>query len=78
MILTCLPPSYAIKEKTPVVQGQDVPPLDRAQHVLQEKTDHKVIVDRTVFHHKNDLQTCYEWTPVKTGIHAYCIWWRFE
>ena len=47
MILTCLPPSYAIKEKTPVVQGQDVPPLDRAQHVLQQKTDHEVFVEKT-------------------------------
>ena len=39
----------------PVAQGPAVPPLDRAQHVLQEKTDNEVFVDRTVFHHKNLL-----------------------
>ena len=54
-----------------MAQGPAVPPLDRAQHALEEKTDHKVFADRTVFHHKIDSQNCYEWTPVKTGIYAY-------
>ena len=49
-------------------QGPAVPPLDRAQHALEEKTDHKVFADRTVFHHENESQTCHLWTPVKTGI----------
>ena len=55
----------------PVAQGPAHPPLDRAQHVLQEKTDHEVFADRTVFHHENKLQVCYEWKPVKAGIDAF-------